>query len=116
MRKISTTTIIEMCNIYDCNQTVAQILKCPVSVVKAHRPFIEPKKDARTRVENRPAQSGSQAQFSRLKSEEEKMTISSRLLLVRQLEVGQHWLKPDRFKEVVTSIGMADRLPKSMRA
>ncbi len=115
MRKISTTTIIEMCNIYDCDETVAEILKCPVSVVKAHRPFIEPKKDARTRVIDRPSQSGSQAQFKRTRTEAENMEIASRALLVRQLEAGQHWLNRDRFKEVVISLGLADKLPRSLR-
>lgn len=114
MSKISPTTIMEMCNIYESNEQVAEILKCSVSLVEAYRPFTARSKfSVKKRERNRAEKTGPQSIIQKAKTEEERMALSSRALLIRQLETGQHCLNEFRFKEIVTSIGLSNRLPKS---
>lgn len=116
--KVSASTVMELCKLYDSDEQIADILQCSVTIVKAYRALATPKKsktqqkrDQRKRaIENEP-----RLFVSKLQSEAEKMAECSRRLLVRQLETGQHALDRARFKDVVTSLGLADRLPPSLR-
>lgn len=116
--KVSATTVMELCKLYDSDEHIADILQCSVTIVKAYRALATPKKSRTRQKEDqrkRALQNEPQAFVSQLKTEQEKMAECSRRLLVRQLETGQHSLDRARFKDVVTSIGLADRLPPSLR-
>lgn len=117
--KVSASTVMELCKLYDSDEQIADILQCSVTIVKAYRGLAKPKK-SRTRQKQeqrkRALQTEPQSFLSQLKTEHEKMAECSRRLLVRQLETGQHSLDRARFKDVVTNLGLSDRLPPSLRA
>ncbi len=116
--KVSASTVMELCKLYDSDEHIADILQCSVTIVKAYRALATPKK-SRTKQKQeqrkRAIQNEPQAFLSQLKTEQEKMAEASRRLLVRQLETGQHSLDRVRFVDVVTSLGMADKLPRHLR-
>jgi hypothetical protein len=116
MTKVSRTTIIEMCDIYDCDETVAEILRCSVPLVRAHRPYAKPKGKPRVRIGDRSIEAEPENEYRYFRSEEEKIRMGSRTLLIRQLEQGQHSLTPEKFRNVVLGLGLGDRLPRSMMA
>lgn len=116
--KVSASTVMELCKLYDSDEQIADILQCSVTIIKAYRALATPKR-SRTKQKQeqrkRALQTEPQAFVSQLKTEQEKMAECSRRLLVRQLETGQHSLDRARFKDVVTSLGLTDRLPPSLR-
>lgn len=117
--KVSASTVMELCKLYDSDEHIADILQCSVTIIKAYRALATPKKSRTRQKEDqrkRALQNEPQAFVSQLKTEQEKMAECSRRLLVRQLETGQHCLDRARFKDVVTSLGLAERLPPSLRA
>lgn len=117
--KVSATTVMELCKLYDSDEQIADILQCSVTIIKAYRALATPKKSRTQQKQEqrkRALATEPQAFVSQLKTEQEKMAECSRRLLVRQLETGQHSLDRARFKDVVTNLGLADRLPPSLRA
>lgn len=116
--KVSASTVMELCKLYDSDDHIADILQCSVTIVKAYRALATPKKSRTQQKQDqrkRAMQTEPQTFLNQLKTEQEKMAECSRRLLVRQLETGQHCLDRARFKDVVTNLGLADRLPQSLR-
>jgi hypothetical protein len=118
MTTVSTTTIIELINIHGCDEAVANMLQCPVSVVTSHRELAllvrqnaERKAAEKTDKRIAAAKKGEETRYS---NEQNRIKEQSERLLIRQLETGQHALCVDRFKRMVVSLGLTDRLPKAL--
>lgn len=120
MSKFSPTTIIELINIHDCDETVAKMLQCPVSVVASHRSLADLVKQNTERkaaeAAKKIAERAEQSAVTRFSNEEQKIRQQTTDLLVRQLETGQHALCVDRFKAIVVKLGLTDRLPNFLLA
>jgi hypothetical protein len=96
------------------------MLQCPVSVVTSHRELAllvrqnaERKAAEKTDKRIAAAKKGEETRYS---NEQNRIKEQSERLLIRQLETGQHALCVDRFKRMVVSLGLTDRLPKALLA
>lgn len=104
MTQISIKDVVEQCRIYGCDNKVAQILNCPVSLVQACRPMIY------GQIKNKNGlgfdkETGKHCQAThRYRSDTEAVKIASQKLLIKQLETGHHWLNNERFFDVVSKL------------
>ena len=104
MTQISIKDVVEQCRIYACDKKVAQILKCPVSLVEACRPMIYSRGQQRMDL-SVDKETGKHCQAThRYRTDTEATKISTQKLLIKQLETGHHWLTNERFFNVVSKL------------
>jgi len=104
MTQISIKDVVEQCRIYASDKKVAQILKCPVSLVEACRPMIYSRGQQRIDL-GLDRETGKQCQaLHRYRSDSEAIKKSTQRLLIKQLETGHHWLTNERFFAAVSKL------------
>lgn len=104
MAQIEIKDVVEQCRIYASDKKVAEILKCPISLVQACRPMIYGKVRHKNDLGFN-GETGKQCQITRrYRSDAESIKISSQKLLIKQLETGHHWLNTERFFDTVSKL------------
>ena len=104
MTQISIKDVVEQCRIYGCDNKVAEILKCPISLVQACRPMIygQIKNKKHLGIDK---ETGEYCKITRrYRSDLEEVKIATQQLLIKQLETGHHWLNHERFFNVVANL------------
>lgn len=103
MTIISIRDVVEHCKIYPCDEKVAEVMGCSVTLVQACRPMVYGKTKTHE-VDIDPVTKKYSQALQRYRTDAEAIKISTQNLLIRQLQTGHHWLSNERFFDVVSKL------------